>query len=169
MTLIIKCEEKTEFEMIYHFIKEAFETAAVSDGTEQDFVNMLRVSENYIPELALVALVDGNIIGHIMLTKYIVQDLNQNHDVLLLAPLSVDLNYRGQGIGSKLVMKSFELARKMGYTAVVLVGDPAYYQRFGFKSSVDFGINCHEIPAQYIQACELVEGSLDNVFGTLTF
>ena len=169
MTLIIKCEEKTEFEMIYHFIKEAFETAAVSDGTEQDFVNMLRVSENYIPELALVALVDGNIIGHIMLTKYIVQDLNQNHDVLLLAPLSVDLNYRGQGIGSKLVMKSFELARKMGYTAVVLVGDPAYYQRFSFKSSVDFGINCHEIPAQYIQACELVEGSLDNVFGTLTF
>ena len=169
MTLIIKCEEKTEFEMIYHFIKEAFETAAVSDGTEQDFVDMLRVSENYIPELALVALVDGNIIGHIMLTKYIVQDLNQNHDVLLLAPLSVDLNYRGQGIGSKLVMKSFELDRKMGYTAVVLVGDPAYYQRFSFKSSVDFGINCHEIPAQYIQACELVEGSLDNVFGTLTF
>ena len=169
MNLTIRTEHEKEFNQIYDFVRIAFETAQVSDGNEQNFVNELRASENYIPELALVALVDGNIVGHIMLTKYIVQDLNQNHDVLLLAPLSVDLNYRGQGIGSKLVMKSFELARKMGYTAVVLVGDPAFYQRFGFKSSVDFGINCHEIPAQYVQACELVEGSLDNVFGTLTF
>ena len=48
MTLTIKCEEKTEFEMIYDFVREAFATAAVSDGCEQDLVNMLRTSENYI-------------------------------------------------------------------------------------------------------------------------
>lgn len=103
MTLIIKCEEKTEFEMIYHFIKEAFETAAVSDGTEQDFVNMLRVSENYIPELALVATDNKQLIGHIMLTKFAFKGM------LLLAPLTVKLDYRHQGVGTKLVQKAFDL------------------------------------------------------------
>ena len=105
MTLIIKCEEKTEFEMIYHFIKEAFETATVSDGTEQDFVNMLRVSENYIPELALVATDNKQLIGHIMLTKFAFKGM------LLLAPLTVKLDYRHQGVGTKLVQKAFELAK----------------------------------------------------------
>lgn len=104
MTLVIKCEEKTEFKMIYHFVKEAFETAAVSDGTEQDFVNMLRASENYIPELALVATDNKQLIGHIMLTKFVFEGM------LLLAPLTVKLDYRQQGIGKKLVQKAFELA-----------------------------------------------------------
>ena len=129
MTLTIKCEEKTEFEMIYHFIKEAFETAAVSDGTEQDFVNMLRVSENYIPELALVATDNKQLIGHIMLTKFAFKGM------LLLAPLTVKLDYRHQGVGTKLVQKAFELAKEMNYTSVVVLGDPDYYGRFGFKPS----------------------------------
>ena len=69
MNLIIRTEHEKEFNQIYDFVRIAFETAQVSDGNEQNFVNELRASENYIPELALVALVDGNIIGHIMLTK----------------------------------------------------------------------------------------------------
>ena len=164
MTLIIKCEEKTEFEMIYHFIKEAFETAAVSDGTEQDFVNMLRVSENYIPELALVATDNKQLIGHIMLTKFAFNGM------LLLAPLTVKLDYRHQGVGTKLVQKAFELAKEMNYTSVVVLGDPDYYGRFGFKPSVNFGITCtNEIPSEYVQIVELQEGALDSVNGTISF
>ena len=164
MTLTIKCEEKTEFEMIYHFIKEAFETAAVSDGTEQDFVNMLRVSENYIPELVLVAIDNGQLVGHIMLTKFAFKGM------LLLAPLTVKLDYRHQGVGTKLVQKAFELAKEMNYTSVVVLGDPDYYGRFGFKPSVNFGITCtNEIPSEYVQIVELQEGALDSVNGTISF
>ena len=56
----------------------------------------------------------------------------------------------------------------MGYTSVVLVGDPAYYHRFGFKSSVDFGVkNINDIPDEYVMACELVPRGLDGISGTI--
>lgn len=164
MTVTIKCEEKNEFEMIYHFVKEAFETAATSDGNEQDFVNILRASKNYIPELALVAIDNGHLIGHIMLTKFAFEGM------LLLAPLTVKLDYRHQGVGTKLVQKAFELAKEMNYTSVVVLGDPDYYGRFGFKPSVNFGITCtNDIPPQYVQIVELQDGALDSINGTLSF
>lgn len=169
MNFTIRTENEKDFNQIYDFVRVAFETAQVSDGNEQNFVNELRASKNYIPELALVAEVDNEIIGHIMLTKYEIQGENQTHEVLLLAPLAIGLNYRKQGVGSKLVQKSFELAREMGYNTVVLVGDPAYYSRFGFKCSADFGVHCDGIPAQYVQACELVDGALAHINGTIQF
>jgi predicted N-acetyltransferase YhbS len=164
MTLTIKCEEKTEFEMIYDFVREAFATAAVSDGCEQDLVNMLRTSENYIPELALVAIDNGQLVGHIMLTKFAFERM------LLLAPLAIKLDYRHQGIGTKLVQRAFELAKQMNYTSVVVLGDPNYYSRFGFRPSINFGITCtNEIPSKNVQIVELQEGALDSVNGTISF
>lgn len=170
MNLTIRQENEKDFKQIYNFVKDAFKTAKVSDGHEQDFVNQLRASENYIPNLALVAEVDNQIIGHIMLTRYTVQDEDHVHEVLLLAPLAVGLNDRHQGVGSKLIKKSFKLAREMGYTAALLVGDPAYYHRFGFKTSTDFGITClNKIAPHNVQACELVENALANIKGTVQF
>lgn len=164
MTLIIKHEEKKDFNQIYHFIEEAFKTADISDGDEQNFVNTLRQSENYIPELALVAFDDNQLVGHIMLTKFATEKM------LLLAPLTVDIHYRGQGIGTMLVKKAFELAKEMNYTSVIVLGAPSYYSRFGFKPSINFGITCtNPIPPQYVQAVELVESSLDSANLTITF
>ncbi len=53
--------------MIYDLVKVAFQTAKVAKGRGQDYVNDLRISGNYIPELALVAEEDTGIVGHIML------------------------------------------------------------------------------------------------------
>lgn len=170
MNLTIRTENEKDFSQIYDFVRIAFETAKVSDGTEQDFVNQLRASGNYIPELALVAEVENEIVGHIMLTKYPVQGETKIYETLLLAPLAIALNYRNQGVGSKLVEKSFEIAREMGYSSAIVLGDPAYYHRFGFKTSADFLITCvNDIPAQYVQACELVAGSLAHISGTIEF
>ena len=56
----------------------------------------------------------------------------------------------------------------MGYTSVLLVGDPAYYHRFGFGAAADFGIkHAHDIPDENVMACELVPGALDGVSGTM--
>lgn len=58
----------------------------------------------------------------------------------------------------------------MGYSSVFVVGDPAYYQKFGFKAAVGFGIkNKYNIPDEYVMACELVPGALDGVGGTIEF
>ncbi|MFA7074347.1 MAG: hypothetical protein WC234_04055, partial [Endomicrobiaceae bacterium] len=98
--MIIRQETKKDFQEIYSLVKIAFETAKVSNGKEQDYVNELKAGKNYIPELALVAEQDGRIIDHIMLTKfYIKTDKNTKEESLLLAPLCVKLEYRNEKIG----------------------------------------------------------------------
>ena len=52
---------------------------------------------------------------------------------LLLGPLAVDPDYQSRGIGRALMLLSLDKARALGHQAVILVGDPAYYQRFGFS------------------------------------
>lgn len=84
----IKLVNKEDYDKIYTFVEEAFKTAEVSDGTEQDFVLELHKSSNYIPELEFAAYDKNSLIGHIMLTK---QNLKSNKPVkaVLVAPLSV--------------------------------------------------------------------------------
>jgi putative acetyltransferase len=169
--VIIRQEKPAEYSAIYDFVKVAFKTAKVADGNEQDYVDKLRASGNYVPELALAAEEDGKIVGHIMLTKTYVETGSSRVEALLLAPLSVALEYRGRGIGSKLVLYSFDLAKKLGYLAVFVVGDPAYYCRFGFKSSAPFGIK-HvpmAIPDENLMVYELSAGALAGVTGTVNF
>ncbi len=165
---MIRKEKEDEFAQIFDLVKIAFQTAKVSNGLEQEFVNQLRNSGNYIPELALVAEESDKIIGHIMLTKTYIIVGGSKVEVLLLAPLSVALEYRNTGVGTKLVHESFALAKEMGYTAVFLIGDPAYYHRFGFKSSVEFGVTqLHNIPDEHVLACELVPNALVGISGII--
>jgi putative acetyltransferase len=166
----IRREIQEDFSGIYELVKVAFQTAQVSNGKEQDFVIQLRNSDNYIPKLALVAEQDGKLIGHIMLTKTFISRDNNKFETLLIAPLSVVLEYRNKGVGSELIKEGFKLAKEMGYTSAVLVGNPAYYNRFGFKSTVDFGIkNTNNIPDEYVMACELVPEALAGINGTISF
>lgn len=152
---------------IHRFIQKAFLSAKVTDGKEQEFADQLRTSEGYIPGLELVARTEQGIVGHIMLTHY---KLGDQTSLLLLAPLSVAEEMRGRGLGALLIQEAFRRARESGYTAVVLMGDPAYYRRFGFRQSSEFGIRCtNDIPAQYTQALELTPGALRGLDTTITF
>ena len=93
----IKLVNKEDYDKIYTFVEEAFKSAEVSDGTEQDFVLELRKSRNYVPELEFSAYDKNILIGHIMLTK---QNLKSNKPVkaVLVAPLSVKKEYRSRGV-----------------------------------------------------------------------
>jgi predicted N-acetyltransferase YhbS len=168
--MLIRQEKETEFPVIYDLVKVAFQTAKVSNGDEQNFVDRLRASGNYIPELALVAEDKGELIGHVMLTKTFVNTENGQYPVLLLGPVSVVLERRNQGVGTRLIEEVFRLAQAKGHEAVILVGDPAYYHRFGFRSAVDFGItNTNEIPDEKVMACEIAPNALRSVKGTISF
>ena len=166
----IRQEVKYDYASIYELIKTAFETAKVSDGTEQDYAVMLRNSKGYVPELALVAEIDKLLVGHIMLTKTYITSSDSKFESLLLGPISVKFDFRNSGVGAKLIENSFDLARRIGYTSVVLVGDPNYYNRFGFRTSIDFGVtNSNEIPDEYVLACELIPNALEEVNGKIYF
>lgn len=157
-----------DYTAIYNMIKVAFETAAHRDGNEQDFAVNLRLGENYIPELDLVAELDGNLIGHIMFTKtYITKPDGIRYDTLLVAPLSVQLEYRSVGVGSALMNEGFRIAQILGYQSAFLIGDPNYYQRFGYTLTHLRGINHECMPAEYVMVKEFIPTALDGITGLI--
>jgi predicted N-acetyltransferase YhbS len=166
----IRQERPGDLPQIYELVKRAFEMAQMTTGHEQDFVDQLRASDGYIPELALVAEDNGELIGHLMLTHTSMTTADGELPLLLLGPVAVVLERRKQGVGSRLVKESLRLARELGHKTVILVGDPAYYRRFGFGTAADLGIrNTQGIPDEYVMACELVPGALDGVEAAITF
>jgi predicted N-acetyltransferase YhbS len=168
--LKIRPEQPSEYGFLHSFIKVAFETAEVKNGDEQNYVDRLRASDGYIPELALVAEEAGEIVGHIMLTKTFVLTGTSRVEALLLAPLSVKLSHRRQGVGSKLVQEGFRVAKQMGFQSIFVVGNPKYYGRFGFRSTARFGIrHVPEIPEPYVMGIELLPNALAGVSGTVNF
>ena len=122
-----------DYPAIYQLVETAFKTARVSDGTEQDFVENLRKSDNYLPELELVAEVEGVLVGHVMLTKQVIHTASGQRAALLLAPLCVAFDYRNQGIGRQLMTAVFERAVALSHDGAFLVGDPNYYREYGLR------------------------------------
>lgn len=167
----IRQEEEKDFDKIYDMIETAFKTAKMSDGHEQYFPAKIRNSEKYLPQFALVAEDNGQIKGHIMLSKTYVEKDGGRKEFLMLAPLSVALEERGRGLGAALVNEAISRAKKEGRQAVFLAGDPKYYSRFGFVPARIFDIYYH-MPLEpdlidCIMALELKPGALKNISGTV--
>jgi putative acetyltransferase len=164
----IRKAQKEDFASIYDLVKIAFQTAEMPPENEENYVLKWRASDNYISELEFVAEEKDEIIGHIMLQKLKIHTNNDagNYIGLLVAPLCVTLEYRGQGVGGKLVHVGFKRAKELGYASAFLAGNPKYYNRFGFKEIGEFGIeNKTAVPNQFVLGCEIVKGALENVKG----
>lgn len=98
---------------------------------DEDLVPLVRAlmgSEE--PVLSLVACLDDAVVGHIVFTRCLVSQSPVS--VALLGPLAVAPQWHKRGIGSALVHDGFERLAKAGVGYVYVLGDPAYYQRFGF-------------------------------------
>lgn len=165
---IVRQITKADYSTVYNLIRTAFETAEHRDGDEQDFAVNLRNGENYIPELDLVAEMEGSLIGHIMFTKtYVTKPDGSKYNTLLVAPLAVLIESRSMGAGSALMKEGFCIAQAMGYESAFLIGDPNYYQRFGYKLTHLYGINHESLPSEYVMAKEFVPETLNNVTGLI--
>lgn len=168
MSYKIRQETVADREVIYKLVETAFKTAKVSDGDEQNFTMRLWNGENHIPQLGLVAEEDGKLIGHIMFTHtYVTNPDGSRFNTLLVAPLSVLLEYRSQGVGSALVQEGIKIAKAMGYDSAFLCGDPDYYKKFGYRPTHLYGISHENIPSEYVMAIELTENSLNGVTGVI--
>lgn len=166
----IRPEHPEEFVAIRDLVEVAFRTAPHADGNEHEYVDRLRAGPGYLPELALILVEDGVLLGHIMLTRLFIVEASVHHPVLLLSPVCVRLERRNAGLGSRLIREALARARAAGHSAVVLVGDPDFYWRFGFRCSTDFGIaNVSGFAEKNVMVCELVQGSLCGVRGTVSF
>ncbi len=152
--MMIRKEEIADYDAVYYLVKEAFETAAHSDGNEQELVAMLRKSRSFIPELSLVAEEEGHIVGHILFTEGKVG----KDTVLILAPLSVRPDFQRQGVGSALVLEGHRIARRLNYAYALVLGSETYYPRMGYVPAEQFGITVPEgIPPVNFMAIKLRE------------
>ena len=132
--MLIRAEQSSDYQGIAETIMQAF-----SQDNEVLLVQEIRKSDRYIPDLSLIAEVDGIIVGHILFSYIdLVNDLT--YKVLGLAPLAVRSHFQNQGIGSALVREGLAKADAMGESMAIVLGHPQFYNRFGFKPSVYYSI-----------------------------
>lgn len=150
--LEIRQETKKDYEEVYNVVKTAFETAEYSDGNEQDLVVALRNSNNFIPQLSLVAIQDSKIVGYILFTKIKIGE----YEELALAPLGILPKYQKQEIGKKLIEKGHQIAKKIGYHYSIVLGSETYYSKSGYSSAINYGIKApFEVPNENFMAIKL--------------
>ena len=164
--MMIRIENSTDYEMVKEVIKRAFSKTEQLNHTEYDLVNRLRVSGAFVPNLSLVYEQDNKIIGQIMFSKVRVG----KGELLALAPISVDPVYQKQGIGSALVEAGIELAKKLGYKGIVVIGPQSYYSRFGFRKAAEFNIKSpFDIPEESYLILELSNNALQPMSGVVEY
>jgi putative acetyltransferase len=130
----IRCESLADYAAIAEVNILAF-----GQENEAKLVEEIRCSQGYIPELSLVAEIDGAIVGHILFS-YIDLIGEESLQVLGLAPMAVLPQFQRQGIGSALVKAGLEKADAIKEALVIVLGHPHFYQRFGFQPSVNYKI-----------------------------
>lgn len=140
----------------------AFETPA-----EASLVDALR--EQAQPLVSLVAEDDGAIVGHILFSPVSLSG-HPALRIMGLGPMAVAPEHQRKGIGSALVRAGLERCKQRDFGAVVVLGHPAYYPRFGFSSSARFGLGCeYDVPEEVFMVVELQPGFLRGASGKVMY
>ena len=132
-------------------------------------ISALRKNKKFIPELSLVAEIDTQVVGHILFFPLNIVSGEEAVEVLSLAPMAVLPEYQQKGIGKKLVTEGLKKSKEMGYKAVVVLGHPTYYPKFGFERASKWNIKLpiEDVPDEASMAIELEEGWLNDKAGAI--
>lgn len=147
MALTIRSEHPDDATAIREVTRAAFRDAPHASGTEAQIVDALR--EAGALTLSLVAVEDGRIVGHVAISPVRIDDAPTT-GWFGLGPLSVAPEHQRRGIGTALVRAALEQLRTRGAAGCVLLGDPAYYGRFGFGPAAPLVLP--GAPAEFFQA-----------------
>ena len=170
MNTHIRLETPADYLAVEDLTREAFWAFWEPNQTicnEHFLVSRLRSVLTFVPELDFVAEQDGRIVGHIIYTKSkIIDSAGCEHETLTFGPLSVLPECQNQGIGKLLMLHSFEVAKLLGYRAVLIFGVPDYYPRVGFRRASEFGITTADgLVFDPFMVYTLYDGALDGIHG----
>ena len=143
--------------------RRAFYNLYIPGCVEHYLVRVMRDHEDFIPELDLVAELDGQVIGNVMYTKATLTGGDGTmKEILTFGPVSIAPEHQRKGIGKRLMEHSFQKAAELGYDAVVIFGSPANYVSSGFQSCKRFNVSVEggKFPSA-MMVRELRPGALD--------
>ena len=159
----IRAEEKSDIDGIWKVNTEAFETSE-----EANIVNALRNSG--VTHISLVYENNGGLAGHILFTPVELIGDTSGLKLMGLAPMAVTPSLQNKGIGSSLIKAGIQDCINDGYDAIVVLGHPDYYPKFGFVPSVKYGIKSeYDVPDDVFMVLELKENALKGKQGTMKY
>jgi len=139
-------------------VEAAFRAKYGNGDGEVALIAALRESSDVVVEL--VALEEGAVVGHAMFSRTSSEPARCR--AAGLAPVCARVDRQKAGIGGALIRAGLEACREQGIGAVIVLGDPDYYGRFGFSAAKAEGIAC-AFAGPHLQALELIPGTLDGV------
>ena len=140
----------------------------------RSLVEEIRSKRFYEPKLELIMVESDTdeVIGYVNFARFHL-DGKYEDILLLLSPVAVKTELQRQHISKDLIEYGFEKARKLGYKAVIVEGNPMNYRNRGFVTSAPFGITAHESVGLPTPECmmvkELVSGGLEGIHGQVRY
>ena len=131
--MIVRAETPDDHDTIRRIVDEAF-----GDTITRAIVEGIRASDRFVPELSLVAVYEGQSLGHVI-SSY-VDVVPGSRRVLQVGPLAVVPSHQRRGIGTALMRETIRIADERGEPLLLIEGNPAYYGRFGFTRADEHGI-----------------------------
>jgi predicted N-acetyltransferase YhbS len=169
----IRLEQPEDRIAVERLTLAAFKTFAFPDGSKPErhdehyLVHIMRSAAVFVPELDFVGEAAGEIVANIMFTRSkVFRPDGGETPTLTFGPVSVKPKLHRQGLGGEIIRHSLARARELGHGAVVIMGHPGYYHRFGFKAASSFNLTLPDGSApEPFMALELVDGYLGVIGG----
>lgn len=161
--LIVRAEKEEDHGAVRRVNESAF-----GSPDEADLVEALRPAAR--PYVSLVAVLDGQVVGHIFFSPVRIESEAGVWSAMGLAPMAVQPEYQGQGIGGRLVREGLRECQRLGHTVVVVLGHPDYYPRFGFTRARPKGLRCeYDVPDEVFMVAELEPQALNGRQGLVKY
>jgi putative acetyltransferase len=160
--ITVRGEEAADVEVIHSIHKSAFPTEA-----EARLVDRLREGSKLA--LSLIAEVKNRPVGHVAFSPVSIEPQSPERQGLGLGPVAVLPEWQGKGIGEQLITRGVEDCRRDGYSFIVVLGEPEYYGRFGFRRASLFGLGNEYGVDDPFMVLELKLGGLPKVPGTVRY
>lgn len=167
MDIQLMHEQPEQYFECENLIRESFWDVYTPGTDNHYFVNIMRSSEDYLPALSFLAVLNGEIAGAIYSTKSYIKSADGTvHPTVTFGPLGILPAYQRRGIGKFLINAVKETAAAQGYKAIIIFGSPSNYVASGFNSGHSFGITTPngKCPAAML-VLETYKGSLKGVQG----
>lgn len=160
--MLIRTEIGVDAASIDGLLRRSFPTSA-----EAELVQQLR--EDGLLTLGVVATDDeGQVLGYAAFSPVTLNE--EDRQWVGLAPLAVDESVRNQGLGKQLIYEGLDTLNEFGYAAVVVLGDPAFYSRFGFENAAEHQLHCRwPDTAEAFQVYRLADDAFDGAEGEIGF